>query len=520
MSPTLTQLRRALPLLLFLLTAAVFVPTIWFEFLPDWDDGSNVLDHDSFRGFGAEQLGWMLTARHMGHWHPLTWLSFAIDDAIAGRSAAMHHATNVLLHALNAVVCQRVLLRVLQIGGHREGIRLHLAASVAALLWALHPLRVESVAWITERRDVLSGLFFLLTILCWLRRGEGRRWYLLALAAYAASLLSKAWGITMPVLLLLLAYWPLRSWHLEGWRPRGIGRVAVELIPFVLLALAVAAIAATAQAESGAKLAYEHYGLSRRLLQACYGLWFYPLATLFPFGLSPLHELWPGLDLLAPEFLLAAAGTAAVALAMPFLLRSHPAVATMLLLYAVTVSPVLGLHQSGPQLVADRYSYLATIPFFGAAAALLAVRPGWLRASPLLLALLAVLTIVQSTHWRDSKALWRRILHVDPQSAAASFNLARLLINEGVQVGATDRAAAQRMWLEAKRLLETSMVRWPREADALSSYGIVLLNLYGPHQGYELGLPWWLRALERNPQHPDARNMLQAARQARPDLFK
>src|SRR5262249_6863530 len=179
-------------------TLVVFWPVLGNQFV-NWDDDKNFLVNPSFRGLGIANLRWMFTTFHLGHYHPLTWLSLGIDYVIWGLDPAGYHLSSLLLHTANAVLFYCVALRLL--GGRI------LAAAFGALFFALHPLRVESVAWASERRDVLSGMFYLVTLLAYLRahqEGPRRRWLAISLAAFAAALLSKAIVVSLPVVLLLL----------------------------------------------------------------------------------------------------------------------------------------------------------------------------------------------------------------------------------------------------------------------------------------------------------------------------
>ena len=189
---------RLIPVLIVLVTVAAFLPTLHNQFV-NWDDEENFLDNPHYRGLGWTHLRWMWTT-HLGHYIPLTWMTLGLDYLLWGMNPLGYHLTNLLLHAANAVVFFFVVRRILTLallGASERGLALAVSAGFAALVFAIHPLRVESVAWATERRDVLSGLFYLLTILVYLRaseRGErGRGWYWGAVALFACALLSKQW---------------------------------------------------------------------------------------------------------------------------------------------------------------------------------------------------------------------------------------------------------------------------------------------------------------------------------------
>ena len=243
-----------IPVLIVLVTSAAFLPALQNQFLR-WDDHKNFLGNPHYRGLGWIHLRWMWTT-HLGHYIPLTWMTLGLDYVLWGMNPLGYHLTNLLLHAANAVLFYFVAFRILGLGlpdpGDRRQADLVLSAGFAALVFAIHPLRVESVAWVTERRDVLSGLFYLSAILIYLRtceRGErGRGWYWAAVGLFACALLSKSMVVNLPIVLLILDVYPLRRLGgAIGWWSEPARRVYVEKIPFVLLATAAAAIAVMAQ---------------------------------------------------------------------------------------------------------------------------------------------------------------------------------------------------------------------------------------------------------------------------------
>src|SRR5437879_1824730 len=287
------------PLLIALVTFAAFLPALQNQFV-DWDDQRNFLDNPHYRGLGWTQLYWMWTT-HLGHYIPLTWMTLGLDYLLWGMNPLGYHLTNLLLHAANAVVFFFVVRRILTLallGASERGLALAVSAGFAALVFAIHPLRVESVAWATERRDVLSGLFYLLTILVYLRaseRGErGRGWYWGAVALFACALLSKSMVVNLPVVLLILDVYPLRRLGGSlGWWSEPARRVYGEKIPFVLLAAAASAIAVMAQSSVHAAASLAQLSVPGRLAVSAFGLGLYLWNTVAPVNLSPLYELRP-----------------------------------------------------------------------------------------------------------------------------------------------------------------------------------------------------------------------------------
>src|SRR5262245_51956296 len=229
------------PVLLVAVVVAAFASVLGNEFVL-WDDDLNFLDNSRYRGLGPDHLRWMLVTVHGGHWQPLSWLTLGLDYTLWGMNPTGYHLTNLVLHAACVVVVylltRDLLGRALPDAdpGALAG-----AAAVGALFFGVHPLRVESVAWASERRDVLSGLLLVLTVLAYVRAhpadgGARRGWAVVALGCYGLSLCAKAWGMTLPAVLVALDVWPLGRLPLRrGERGRA---VLLEKVPYVLLALA------------------------------------------------------------------------------------------------------------------------------------------------------------------------------------------------------------------------------------------------------------------------------------------
>src|SRR5712692_4308346 len=285
------------PVLIALVTFTAFLPTLQNEFV-GWDDATNFLDNPHYRGLAWTHIRWMWTT-HLGHYIPLTWMTLGLDYLLWGMNPVGYHLTSLLLHAANAVVFFFVVHRILTLAlpaPSERGHALALSAGFAALVFAIHPLRVESVAWVTERRDVLSGLFYLLAILLYLwaceRGARGRGWYWLSVAVFICALLSKSMVVNLPIVLLILDVYPLRRLGgTLGWWSERARRVYVEKIPFVLLAAAASAVALMAQLSHRAMIPVTHLSAPGRLAVSAYGLSFYLWKTVVPLNLSPLYEL-------------------------------------------------------------------------------------------------------------------------------------------------------------------------------------------------------------------------------------
>src|SRR5437667_5086540 len=491
--------RWLVPVLIAVVTFAAFLPTLQNQFV-NWDDPRNFLENPHYRGLGWTHLRWMWTT-HLGHYIPLTWMTLGLDYLLWGMNPVGYHLTSLLLHAANAVVFFFVVRRILILalpGPSERGHALAVCAGVAALVFAIHPLRVESVAWVTERRDVLSGLFYLVTILVYLRaceRGErGRGWYWLSVAVFVCALLSKSMVVNLPVVLLILDVYPLRrlggsiSWWSEPAR-----LVYVEKIPFVFLAGVASAIAVMAQLATRAASSLAALIVPDRLAISAYGLSFYLWKMVVPVNLSPLYER--GLvDPWATPFLLSY-GVVVALTALVFALRRRiPGLPTAWLAYVVILLPVLGIVQSGPQIAADRYTYLAGLGWAILAGA--SALSHWRRRPFLLTGLAAcvlfgleILTWNQVQVWHDSEKLWAHALAIDSKNSMAHFNFGNMLVQQGKSA-------------EADEHYRQALLIKPDHADAHNNWGLALTN-----QGKfaEAG-EHFRQALQIKPDHAEAHN--------------
>jgi hypothetical protein len=514
-------------------TLAVFWPTLGHQFL-DWDDDRNLVNNPDFRGLGWSNLQWMVTTTLMGHWIPFTWLTFGADYVIWGMKPFGYHLTNLLLHTGASVAMYFVALRLLRAATGGSEIALRLGALAAALFFAIHPLRVESVAWATERRDVLSGLWFLLTVLTYLvavdRPGPRRRWWLAASAVcYALALTSKAIVMTLPAVLLLLDVYPLR--RLDRWRvwvTAAGARVLAEKIPFVLLALAGAGMAAFALRSHAAEMLVSQ-PLESRIAVALYGIAFYAWKTFVPLAISPLYQLPARVDPAAPAMLASAVAVVAVTGVLLWQRRRWPAGLGVWGAYLLLLAPVSGIVQSGPQLVAARYSYLACLGFallVGAGVWWLARRaqgPPPARAwagvggAVVVIAGLAGLGTLASrqTHvWRDSETLWAHVVSVDPASSIAHNNLGFAYLQQGrLSEAEREITTALRLdpeWELAHANLAVVLLRQGKLAEAGEArvqLGYMLLK----HGKYEAAIDLFRKEVASRPGDAGAHNNLGAA---------
>jgi len=457
-------LPAAVPVAVALITFAAFWPVLQNGFV-NWDDAENFITNTNYRGFDWARLAWMFTTVRKGIYMPLTWITCALDFRLWGMSARGYHLTNLLWHCANAVLLYAVsfaLFRRRRAGLPAAGVgAAALSAGFAALVFSVHPLRVESVAWITERRDVLSGFFALLCVGCYLRAAETdgeessyHSWIVAALASFAASLLSKPAGVPLPLVLLILDVYPLgrlpgapQDWgkpeSLRVWREKGAFCALAS--PFGLLAI-------WSQAHSGAMTKLLPQTVLQRLAVAAYGVTFYVWKTLIPAGLSPLYRMPDAVGWGRPAFLICGLLVVAAAAIVIAGRRRRPALAAAGLSYLVLLFPVSGIFHAGIHLTADRYSYLSCMPWaILAGAAFLRLWTAGTedrlnRAAFITLVGICILAIAgwaglsrrQSRVWRDSETLWRRVLALDPNCAMAYTNLGNIAMDRGQSAQATE----------------------------------------------------------------------------------
>lgn len=484
-------------------------------------------------GLSFSGLRWAFTATVAGNWHPLTWLSHMLDWQLYGANPSGHHLTSLILHVLNTLLLFWVLVRLTQ--GFWP-------SALVAALFALHPLHVESVAWASERKDVLSAFFWLLTMWTYLRYVErpktGR--YLSILLVFALGLMAKAMLVTEPFMLLLLDYWPLGRWsgrpEATGGRRRGkaapeLGprrtawRLIWEKTPLFALAAISCVITVVVQREAEAVISTELLPFGARLSNALVAYVSYLAKMLWPLKLAIFYPHpganLPGWQIVGAGVLLAGFTSLAV-----HWRRRFPYLLVGWLWYLGTLVPVIGLVQVGSQAMADRYTYIPFIGIFiilafGAAD----LASGWRSRQVTLaavwgLALLTCLTLtwVQVGHWRNATTLFSHALQVTENNYMAYVNLG-LAYDEA---GKTDAAL---------EMLQQGMRLKPNFADTYNDLGKVYDKLGRTDEAIEM----FRRAIGLNPNFCDAYNNLgidladrgeiaaaihqfQQARRARPDF--
>ena len=407
---------------LVLVVVAIYGQTLGAAFIA-FDDPGYVSQNAHVRaGLSWAGLRWACSTFQQSNWHPLTWLSLQLDAQLFGLNAGGFHLTNLLLHAANTLLLFAWL---------RRSTKALWPPALVAFFFAAHPLHVESVAWVTERKDVLSTCFFCLTLIAYGRFVEGgprrRRWYALAVGLYGLSLLAKPMLVTLPALLLLLDCWPLGRLTPATWRLRGRS-LLVEKLPFGLLAAGSCGVTYLAQ-RTQAVVPLEKLPLGFRLASAALGLGTYLQKTLWPVNLGVFYPYWHAVAWWQPlGWGLGLAGLTALALWRG---RTQPYLAVGWLWFVGTLVPVIGLVQVGSQAVADRYTYVPHLGLFVALAwsgqAAWRRWPGargWLGgATGLAAAACLGLSLRQASYWQNGVSLFEHTLAVDTQPSARVYNL-------------------------------------------------------------------------------------------------
>jgi len=450
-------------LLLVLATFAVYAPVRHFDFV-NYDDPDYTTGNPHVRsGLTAQGLEWALASRDAANWFPLTWISHMLDCQFFGLESGWHHLDNVFLHALAAVF---LCIFVQRATGTRW------RGALVAFLFALHPLHVESVAWVAERKDVLSACFWFLTLWAYVRYAErpGMGRYLAVALAFCLGLMAKPMLVTLPLDLLLLDYWPLS-------RPRQKRNRAIwEKLPLLALSLIAAAITYLVQERAGAVKAFSGLPLGIRLENALVSYGIYIVKTFWPARLAvfyPYPRDFPVEQVLGAGLLLAAITAAVIVLR-----RRSPYLVTGWGWFLVTLVPVIGLVQVGGQARADRYTY---IPMVGLSIMLIwgikevvEKRRAQSPAKWPVLALAAalafacfVLTWNQIETWRNSETLFRHALAVTEDNSVANHNLGNYLM-----------ASPERL-PEAIPYLETALRIDPDSAPAHTDLGSALAKTPG-----------------------------------------
>lgn len=461
-----------------LLTFIVYLPSLQNEFV-NWDDNLYIYDNLPIRSLDTAFLRWAFSTFHASNWHPLTWISHALDYAIWELNPLGHHLTNNILHAVNTFIVVVLVIKLIEVWRERarpgrtfldEGGML-IAGGMTGLLFGLHPLHVESVAWVSERKDLLCAMFFLLSTMMYVkyaRRGgpmwppkEGQpqrvaptqkdprqagmramrsqflsRYYLLSLFFFALALMSKPMAVSLPVVLLILDWHPCQRVN----SLKTFWAALVEKLPFIAFSIISSILTIVAQKAGGAMRMTEVVPLETRMIVAAGSLLAYLRKMVLPLNLLPFYRYRYDVSLASPEYLLSVLGVAGITVVASIFARRQRIWLAVWGFYVVTLLPVLGIVQAGIQSMADRYAYLPSLgPFLiaGLIASWVmgkvnAVKRGRVFLTVALAAAtlstfasLSYVTVKQSHIWKNDLSLWNHVIeHEHDRVPFAYYNRA------------------------------------------------------------------------------------------------
>jgi tetratricopeptide (TPR) repeat protein len=431
-------------------TFMVYLPSLQNGFV--WDDTQYVYKNPFIRSLNLHLLKSAFTGFHASNWHPLTWVSHALDYAIWGLNPLGHHLTNNVLHALNTLMVVLLVMRLLEIFRKTAGNKgllndrtITMTAVGTGLLFGLHPLHVESVAWVAERKDLLCAFFYLLTIPTYIEYVKEisaldsitsashffNRKYLLAIGFFTLSLLSKPMAVSLPLVLLIL------DWYLFGriQSLKAFWAAAIEKLPFLALALVSSIVTMSAQQAGGAVISIDRIPLTSRLLVAARSLVAYLVKMILPINLVPFYPYPEDMSLFSPENIVPVVLVIAITATCIAVMRRQKLWISVWSYYVITLIPVLGIVQVGSQSMADRYTYLPSLgPLLlvgllvaklhqkAAAKRRFAMIGGGTVMVVLLLGLMSYATIRQIGVWKNSIVFWTYVIDKEPGRIPLAYN--------------------------------------------------------------------------------------------------
>jgi len=439
------------------LTFIVFLPSLLNEFV-NWDDNYYVYENTHIRSLDIELLKYAFAGFHESNWHPLTWLSHALDYAIWSLNPLGHHLTSNILHALNTLIVVFLVMRLMEILKETSKVdnrvpqsflndqTIRITGAATGLLFGLHPLHVESVAWVAERKDVLCAFFFLLTILTYTRYvseikqsasiNSASRFfsknYLFAIGFFILSLLSKPMAVTLPFVLLILDWYPFGKIH----SLKTFWIAFIEKLPFFVLTLISSVLTIFAQESGGAIKSVEDIPLALRVVVAAKSLVAYLIKMMLPLNLVPFYPYPENTSLFSLEFIIPIVIVLVITTTCIAVMKKHKLWISVWSYYVITLMPVLGIVQVGRQSMADRYTYLPSLGPFLIVGIMMAwiltkvkARERWRSVTGLLSAVIIIgsiffmsyLTIKQIGLWKNSDALWTYVIEKEPTNVPIAY---------------------------------------------------------------------------------------------------
>jgi protein O-mannosyl-transferase len=507
-------------------TIILYLPALHNQFVGEWDDNNYIVLNYHIRSLDASFFHWAFFAFHASNWHPLTWISHALDYALWGLNPLGHHFTSIILHSANAALVVLLVMKLLGIARERttknhsavflNDRTIPITAAVTGFLFGFHPVHVESVAWVSERKDLLCALFFLLSIMAYANYAVSRqsactrmdeaggkkffadKQYYLTLVLFAFALMSKPMAVTLPVVLLILDWHPFNRINslVTFWV------ATVEKSPFFVLSLASSVVTILAQDAGQSIGSLQVIPLSSRVLVSAQSLIAYLGKMLLPLNLVPFYPYPKNVSLFSLKYAMAIILVIGITTVSWVLAKKQRLWLSVWAYFVVTLVPVLGIVQVGYQSMADRYTYLPSLgPFFIAGlcfagltekARRLSTRPVLALIVPaagavVLISFLSFSTVQQIGIWKNSFVLWDDVITKGFQSATA-YNNRGLSLDEMEQ---PDKAIAD---------FEQAIVLDPRNYFAYNNLGVI----YGKEGHYHRSLEYFLKAIAVNPEQADS----------------
>ena len=506
-----------------LITFLVYLTCLRNEFL-NYDDTVYVYENLYLRTIDLTFLQWAFSSFYAANWHPLTWISHALDYAIWGLNPVGHHLTNIIIHAVNTALVVLISVSLLESNETRTVTKetapwltwrsILITGGMTGFLFGLHPIHVESVAWVAERKDLLCALFFLSSIMTYMKYAKDlsnsskspfpfrHRQYLITFGFFVLALLSKPMAVSLPAVLLILDWYPLK--RIQSLR--SLRSAFIEKAPFIILSFLSSFVTIRAQKAGGAMGLMDVVPLSIRALVAAKSLLVYLLNILAPVNLSPHYPYPNKVSFLSVEFLFATSLVIGITVICIIVAKAKRIWLSVWSYYVVTLIPVLGIVQVGPQAMADRYMYLPSLgPLFiiGATAAkayegvsALNERRKLFKLSSLcigsaMLISMSYATVTQIGIWKDSTVFWSYVAEKNPSSYFAHNNLGLGFASKGN----LDRAISE---------FQTALRLNPGYAEAHNNLGYA----YSSQGNLDKAIFESQAALRLNPDYEDAHNNL------------
>ncbi|MEE9543930.1 MAG: hypothetical protein V3V95_09150, partial [Thermodesulfobacteriota bacterium] len=424
------------------LTFVIYLPSLGNDFVL-WEDNLMVYDNPNIRSLDLAFIKWAFTAIVIASWYPLTHISFALDYAVWGLNPWGFHLTNTILHSLNTLLVFFLISGLVKAGStdadsDNPGIKLRalFAGGVAALFFGLHPLRVESVAWVVERKDLLYAFFYLLSIVTYLRYAtsdSGRsRFYIISILLFAMSLASKSMAVTLPAILLILDYYPLRRFRIKDgglWRAK---KVLAEKIPFFALTIIISIVTVWTHQKAGGLILHKTYPLATRVIMTVHSYIFYLYKMLLPLKLAPIYPAPANENIASFEYIGALALFILISAFCVISFKKSPLFSAAWLYFLVILSPTVGISQAGWYFAADRYTYLSSLgPMI---VAVLGISLLFEKASKrgikalivtfvlIISVIYASLSVGQMAIWKDTITLWSYEIALYPDRSLTAHN--------------------------------------------------------------------------------------------------